>query len=158
MDVVIDEYLAMKRGAPGFALVEFGVPIPAAAESDQSNHLVADRLLTLLAGRLGLAAAGAAEPGPAGEEDTGAARSAAGPLAVAGSGPHGAVGRLVGKADSAADEHADDVDQLRVAFLIAVEAADALLRLAFRVDPDGDPVIVAETKELLRAYLARVLD
>ncbi|MFE7120929.1 TetR/AcrR family transcriptional regulator, partial [Streptomyces sp. NPDC057654] len=31
MDVVVDEYLAMKRGAPGFALVEFGMPVPATA-------------------------------------------------------------------------------------------------------------------------------
>jgi hypothetical protein len=47
---------------------------------------------------------------------------------------------------------------VRVAFLLAVETADALLRLAFRVHPEGDPVIVAETKELLRSYLAGVLD
>jgi hypothetical protein len=26
------------------------------------------------------------------------------------------------------------------------------------VHPEGDPAVVAETKELLRAYLARVLD
>ncbi|WP_413100392.1 TetR family transcriptional regulator [Streptomyces sp. Inha503] len=110
MDVVVDEYLAMKRGAPGFALVEFGHPVPATAPPEQPNHLVADRLRTLLADRL----------------------------------------RTGG--DEAAEE------RLRVAFLLAVEAADALLRLAFRVDPEGDPAIVAETKELLRAYLARVLD
>ncbi|GAA2307352.1 TetR family transcriptional regulator [Streptomyces violaceusniger] len=110
MDVVVDEYLAMKRGAPGFALIEFGHPVPATAPPEQPNHLVADRLRTLLADRLG----------------TGG--------------------------DEATEE------RLRVAFLLAVEAADALLRLAFRVDPEGDPAIVAETKELLRAYLARVLD
>ncbi|MET8677445.1 TetR/AcrR family transcriptional regulator [Streptomyces sp. NPDC004647] len=52
---------------------------------------------------------------------------------------------------------APDAD-LRRTFLIAVEAADALLQLAFRADPSGDPVIIAETKELVRAYLARVLD
>ncbi|MBI0316572.1 MULTISPECIES: TetR/AcrR family transcriptional regulator [Streptomyces violaceusniger group] len=110
MDVVVDEYLAMKRGAPGFALIEFGHPVPATAPPEQPNHLVADRLRTLLADRLG-------------------------------------TGR-----DEATEE------RLRVAFLLAVETADALLRLAFRVDPEGDPAIVAETKELLRAYLARVLD
>lgn len=110
MDVVVDEYLAMKRGAPGFALVEFGMPVPVTALPDQPNHLVADRLRELLGERLGLA-----ESGEAGE-------------------------------------------RVRVAFLLAVETADALVRLAFRVDPDGDPVIVAETKELLRAYLAGVLD
>ena len=110
MDVVVDEYLEMKRGAPGFALVEFGMPVPATGLPDQPNHLVADRLRAILAEPLGID--GTAE----------------------------------------ADEH------LRVAFLLAVETADALLRLAFRVHPDGDPAVVAETKELLRAYLARVLD
>ncbi|MER7794044.1 MULTISPECIES: TetR/AcrR family transcriptional regulator [unclassified Streptomyces] len=110
MDVVVDEYLAMKRGAPGFALVEFGMPVPVTARPDQPNHLVADRLRELLGERLGLE-----ESGEAGE-------------------------------------------RVRVAFLLAVETADALLRLAFRVHPDGDPVVVAETKELLRAYLAGVLD
>ena len=47
---------------------------------------------------------------------------------------------------------------LRRAVLVAVEAADALLQLAFRADPSGDEAIVGETRELLRAYLARVLD
>ncbi|MGP4001501.1 TetR family transcriptional regulator [Streptomyces sp. 8N706] len=47
---------------------------------------------------------------------------------------------------------------LRRTFLIGVEAADALLRLAFRTAPAGDPAIIAETKELVRAYLVRVLD
>lgn len=104
MDVVVDEYLAMKHSVPGFALIEFTVPAPPAAR--QANHLVADRLLALLAGPLDL------DP---------------------------------------ADE------RLRTAFLVGVEAADALLQLAFRLAPDGDPAIVAETKELLRAYLGRVL-
>ncbi|TXC95070.1 TetR/AcrR family transcriptional regulator [Streptomyces sp. ISID311] len=105
MDVVIDEYLAMKRTVPGFALVEFTVPAPRAAR--RANYEVADRLLALFAGPLGL--------------DT-------------------------------ADE------RLRTAFLVGVETADALLQLAFRTDPEGDSAIVAETKLLLRAYLARYLD
>ncbi|AQW49763.1 TetR family transcriptional regulator [Streptomyces hygroscopicus] len=125
MDVVVDEYLAMKRGAPGFALIEFGNPVPATAQPQQPNHLVADRLRMLLADRL-------ASGGPGGAGDSG------------------------GTGDTAGDEAAEE--RLRVAFLLAVETADALLRLAFRVDPEGDPAIVAETKELLRAYLARVLD
>ncbi|MFK0292236.1 TetR/AcrR family transcriptional regulator [Streptomyces sp. NPDC090442] len=105
MDVVIDEYLAMKRTVSGFALVEFTVPAP--RESRQANYEVADRLLQLLAGRLRL----------------------------------------------------DPADpRLRTAFLVGVETADALLQLAFRTDPSGDPAIVTETKELLRAYLARYLD
>ncbi|WP_344079736.1 TetR/AcrR family transcriptional regulator [Streptomyces crystallinus] len=47
--------------------------------------------------------------------------------------------------------------ELRLTILVAVEAADALLRLAFRTDPAGDPGIVSETRELLHAYLARTL-
>ncbi|MFB9463291.1 TetR family transcriptional regulator [Streptomyces cinereospinus] len=47
---------------------------------------------------------------------------------------------------------------LRRAFLIAVETADTLVQLAFRVDPEGDAAIVAEMREMLRAYLGRVLD
>ncbi|SHM05703.1 transcriptional regulator, TetR family [Streptomyces yunnanensis] len=105
MDVVIDEYLAMKRTVSGFALVEFTVPAP--RESRQANYEVADRLLRLLAGRLGL------DPADA---------------------------------------------RLRTVFLVGVETADALLQLAFRIDPAGDPAIVTEAKELLRAYLARYLD
>ncbi|MEU0626062.1 TetR/AcrR family transcriptional regulator [Streptomyces sp. NPDC005989] len=42
--------------------------------------------------------------------------------------------------------------------LVCVEAADALLQLAFRADPSGDQAIVAETRTMLRAYLARVLE
>ncbi|MCX4848940.1 TetR/AcrR family transcriptional regulator [Streptomyces sp. NBC_00893] len=42
--------------------------------------------------------------------------------------------------------------------LVCVEAADALLQLAFRTDPAGDRAIVAETRVMLRAYLARVLE
>ncbi|WP_329593388.1 TetR family transcriptional regulator [Streptomyces sp. NBC_01362] len=42
--------------------------------------------------------------------------------------------------------------------LVCVEAADALLQLAFRADPSGDRAIVAETRIMLRAYLARVLE
>ncbi|MFH8572146.1 TetR/AcrR family transcriptional regulator [Streptomyces sp. NPDC017993] len=105
MDVVLDEYLAMKRTVPGFALVEFTVPAP--QESRQANYEVADRLRELFAGRLGL---------------------------------------------DATDEG------LRTAFLVAVETADALLQLAFRTDPGGDPAIITETRHLLRAYLGRYLD
>ncbi|WP_405800422.1 TetR family transcriptional regulator [Streptomyces sp. NBC_01506] len=46
---------------------------------------------------------------------------------------------------------------LRRTVLVAVEAADALLQLAFRADASGDPDIIAETRELVRAYLARTL-
>ncbi|MFG2575501.1 TetR family transcriptional regulator [Streptomyces sp. NPDC048481] len=106
MDAVLDEYLAMKRTAPGFSLVDFGNQIPVGARHAEPNHRVADRLTDLLSEHL---------------------------------------------------VRAPD-DDLRRVFLIAVEAADTLVHLAFRVDPEGDPKVIEETRELLRAYLARVLD
>jgi AcrR family transcriptional regulator len=50
-----------------------------------------------------------------------------------------------------------DSDELDRALLVAVEAGDAVLKLAFRLDPNGDPVIVDEAKRLVREYLARQL-
>ncbi|WP_353941617.1 TetR/AcrR family transcriptional regulator [Streptomyces sp. HUAS MG91] len=106
MDAVLDEYLAMKRTAPGFSLVDFGTQIPVGDPDSAPNLRVADTLTDLLA-------------------------------------PH--LGRT-----------ADDA--LRRTFLVAVESADALVRLAFRLDPAGDERIITETRELLRAYLTRTLD
>jgi AcrR family transcriptional regulator len=37
--------------------------------------------------------------------------------------------------------------------LVAVEAADGVLRLAFRFGPDGDPDLIAEAEILVRGYL-----
>ncbi|MEC3993261.1 TetR/AcrR family transcriptional regulator [Actinacidiphila sp. DG2A-62] len=45
VDVLVDEYTAMKRTAPGFALVDFGVP-------GETNEDLADRLPALLGDRL----------------------------------------------------------------------------------------------------------
>ncbi|NEB02192.1 TetR/AcrR family transcriptional regulator [Streptomyces sp. SID13726] len=106
MDVVLDEYLAMKRTAPGFSLVDFGNQIPVGARHAEPNHRVADRLTELLSGYL------SREPD----------------------------------------------DDLRRTFLIAVETADTLVHLAFRMAPEGDERIIQEAREMLRAYLARVLD
>ncbi|MEV6049894.1 TetR/AcrR family transcriptional regulator [Streptomyces sp. NPDC052107] len=106
MDAVLDEYLAMKRTAPGFSLVDFGNQIPVGARHTEPNTRVADRLTDLLSGYLG---------------------------------------------------RIPDADLRRV-FLVAVESADTLVQLAFRTDPDGDEAIITETRELLRAYLGRVLD
>ncbi|MCF3183922.1 TetR family transcriptional regulator [Streptomyces polychromogenes] len=107
VDAVLDEYLAMKRTVPGFALVDFGVPAPPAEGPDADpNHQVAARLTALLCGHLGLT-------------------------------PDPVLGRAV---------------------LVAVEATDALVQLAFRSDPAGDPGIVDETRAMMHAYLARVLD
>ncbi|MGW3267604.1 TetR family transcriptional regulator [Streptomyces sp. NPDC001056] len=106
MDAVLDEYLMMKRTAPGFSLVDFGNQIPVGARQDEPNSRVADRLSELLAAYIG---------------------------------------------------RTPDED-LRRAFLVAVESADTLVQLAFRVDPAGDEAIIRETRELLRAYLGRLLD
>ncbi|NJP52502.1 TetR/AcrR family transcriptional regulator [Streptomyces sp. SBST2-5] len=106
MDVVIDEYLDMKRTAPGFSLVDFGNQIPVGAERTEPNHRVAGRLTDLLSAHLG----------------------------------------------RTADEN------LRRTVLIAVETADGLIQLAFRLSPEGDEKVIEELREMLRAYLARVLD
>ncbi|MDT9696222.1 TetR/AcrR family transcriptional regulator [Streptomyces sp. P17] len=106
MDAVLDEYLLMKRTAPGFSLVDFGNQIPVGARRAEPNHRVADRLTDLLSGYL---------------------------------------------------QRTPDEDLRRV-FLVAVETADTLVHLAFRVSPEGDERIIEEARELLRAYLARVLD
>lgn len=49
------------------------------------------------------------------------------------------------------------VDRARLQFSlsIAVETADALIKLAFRRDPDGDEIVLAEAKALIRDYLHR---
>lgn len=106
MDAVLDEYLDMKRNAPGFALIDFGNQIPVGGNRQEPNHLVADRLSELLSAFIG---------------------------------------------------RTPDED-LRRTFLIAVETADTLVHLAFRVSPDGDERIIQEMRKLLRAYLARELD
>jgi len=48
-----------------------------------------------------------------------------------------------------------DVPQLRFTLEIAVEAADALIRLAFHRKPTGDDRVLAEAKALVREYLHR---
>ncbi|MGH3431330.1 MAG: TetR/AcrR family transcriptional regulator [Thermocrispum sp.] len=44
-------------------------------------------------------------------------------------------------------------EQVTTPITLAVEAADALLKLAFRTDPKGDPVVLDETKHLIKVYL-----
>ncbi|MFF6993956.1 TetR family transcriptional regulator [Streptomyces sp. NPDC008313] len=106
VDAVLDEYLVMKRTAPGFSLVDFGNQIPVGARDTEPNHRVAGRLADLLA-------------------------------------------EFVGRAPD---------DGLRRTVLVAVETADTLVHLAFRVDPAGDEGVIEETRVLLRAYLSRTLD
>jgi AcrR family transcriptional regulator len=51
-----------------------------------------------------------------------------------------------------------DTDRLRFSLAVAVEGADALIKLAFRRDPAGDDRVVTEAKTLLREYLHRQLE
>ena len=48
--------------------------------------------------------------------------------------------------------------RLRFALQIAVEAADALIKLAFRRDMTGDEEVIGEAKALIREYLHRHVD
>jgi AcrR family transcriptional regulator len=51
-----------------------------------------------------------------------------------------------------------DRARLRFALEISVEAADALIKLAFRRDTTGDEQTIAEAKALIREYLHRHVD
>jgi hypothetical protein len=51
-----------------------------------------------------------------------------------------------------------DSDRLRFAAEIAVEAADALIKMAFRRNADGDEAVLNEAKALIREYLHRHVD
>ncbi|MEU1019544.1 TetR/AcrR family transcriptional regulator [Streptomyces sp. NPDC005900] len=66
-------------------------------------------------------------------------------------------------ADRVADLLADHLarpldDRLRRTVLVGVEAVDAVLQLAFRGQPSGDPDLVEEARTLLHAYFARSLE
>ncbi|QDY80768.1 TetR/AcrR family transcriptional regulator [Streptomyces qinzhouensis] len=106
LDAVLDEYVLMKRTAPGFSLVDFGYRIPVGSPPEGAEHALADRLVHFLAAQIGR------------DPDAG----------------------------------------LRRTVLVAVEAADAVLQLAFRITAEGDAAVIAEARLLLRAYLAGALD
>jgi AcrR family transcriptional regulator len=46
-----------------------------------------------------------------------------------------------------------DAERLQFVLAIAVEAADALIKMAFRRSPEGDPVVLGEAKALIKDYL-----
>ncbi len=50
-----------------------------------------------------------------------------------------------------------DSPELDLAVLVAVEAGDAVLKLAFRRDPEGRPEMIDAAKQLIRGFLARQL-
>ncbi|GAA2518999.1 TetR/AcrR family transcriptional regulator [Streptomyces gobitricini] len=158
VDSVLDEYIAMKRTVPGFGLVDFGVP--GAPEGPDG-----------VPGQAGPASGGPgrdgpgpdprpAGPGPGPGTGTDPGRDGAG-RAGSGSGGSGrhvnhlVADRIRGLLAGHLVHPSGDVPRRKV--LVAVEAADALLRLAFRGGPPGDPELIAETRVLLHAYLAPVL-
>lgn len=47
-----------------------------------------------------------------------------------------------------------DSHELDVAMLVAVEAGDAVLKLAFRRRPDGEPEMIEAAKQLIRGFLS----
>lgn len=49
----------------------------------------------------------------------------------------------------------EESPRLRFSLEIAVEASDALIKLAFRRNPDGDEAVIGEAKALIREYLHR---
>ncbi|MER6989461.1 TetR family transcriptional regulator [Saccharopolyspora hirsuta] len=53
-----------------------------------------------------------------------------------------------------AEEFGLDPQRLVLPLAVAVEAADAVLHMAFRRDPAGDATLVAEAKEMVRGYLS----
>jgi AcrR family transcriptional regulator len=117
VDLVIDEFVLMKRTTPGFGTVDFGEVLAAPGgpalpgtqrmldAALENNVVVADRLRTLTVELLDAPAS----PG------------------------------------------------LDRAFIVSVEAADAVLKLAFRAHPEGDPDLITECKRLVRRYLSEHL-
>ncbi|MFD8964931.1 TetR family transcriptional regulator [Streptomyces sp. NPDC059568] len=136
IDAVLDEYLAMRRTVPGFALVDFGAQLPLGTRVVARNR------------------------DPAADAGAGSAAGPAGPAADPADPDSDPGLRVVGRLTGLLAAHLGraPTEALHRTVLVAVEATDALLQLAFRTDPAGDPAIVAETRELLRAYLARTLD
>ncbi|MEX0169338.1 TetR family transcriptional regulator [Streptomyces sp. LMG1-1-1.1] len=169
IDGVLDEFIAMKRTVPGFALVDFGVPTTApddgpggGPKGGPGRGREGGREGSEGSGRASGGAPGDADDRGAGDGDGEGVGDGAhdGPDAGAGAGvdafaedPNRLVAeRICGLLAAHLGRTADD--DLRRKVLVGVETADALVRLAFRVDPAGDPALVDETRHLLHAYLA----
>ncbi|MFJ2787782.1 MULTISPECIES: TetR family transcriptional regulator [unclassified Streptomyces] len=180
IDGVLDEFIAMKRTVPGFALVDFGVPASApgehAGEHDEGPGGGGDAEGE--GEREGAGAEGAGTRGGAGTGSEGAGSEGAEDAEAEGVAGEGAGGDRAGSAGTGTARTGGEVDDpnrlvaericvllaahldrpadtdLRRKVLVGVETADALVRLAFRTDPAGDPALVDETRLLLHAYLA----
>ncbi|MFC8895008.1 TetR family transcriptional regulator [Streptomyces cinereoruber] len=136
IDGVLDEFIAMKRTVPGFALVDFGVPaaLPGEASDNTPDSTSGTEGDTI--GDGDSEGEGDGEGGSRGEVED----------------PNRLVAeRICGLLATHLGRPADE--ELHRKVLVGVETADALVRLAFRVDPAGDPALVDETRLLLHAYL-----
>ncbi|WP_411075051.1 TetR family transcriptional regulator [Streptomyces sp. cmx-4-7] len=136
IDGVLDEFVAMKRTVPGFALVDFGVP--AAAPGEASGGTSEED-----SGAFGTSGDG--EGGDRGDGGGGSCDVPEDPNRLVAE-------RICGLLAAHLGRPADE--ELHRKVLVGVETADALVRLAFRTDPAGDPALVDETRLLLHAYLA----
>ncbi|MFJ4342898.1 TetR family transcriptional regulator [Streptomyces sp. NPDC088915] len=131
IDGVLDEFIAMKRTVPGFALVDFGVPAAAPGEVP----------------------GGTSDEAPGTEGDADGKSDGEGGSRGESEDPNRLVAeRICGLLATHLGRPADE--ELHRKVLVGVETADALVRLAFRADPAGDPALVHETRLLLYAYLA----
>jgi hypothetical protein len=97
LDILFDEYVAMRRSVPGFAVVDFDL----VGAGDASQH-VAEFVATF----------------------------------------------------GSRNAQVTATPELMRALRVAVEVADSLVRLAFRTDPAGDEMILAEAKQMIGGYLA----
>ncbi|MCD0450590.1 TetR family transcriptional regulator [Actinocorallia sp. API 0066] len=51
-----------------------------------------------------------------------------------------------------------DGPELERAFAITVESADALIKMAFRREPEGDDAVIGEAKQIIQNYLSGYLE
>ncbi|MEE1752476.1 TetR/AcrR family transcriptional regulator [Streptomyces sp. SP18CS02] len=155
IDAVLDEYIAMKRTVPGFALVDFGVPGPVPPPAETSTPAA----VSIPAPASAPVPEGpSASPEPPAPDEPSATAEAPAPdeAPVPDRDPnHLVADRLCELLATHLGRTADST--LRRKVLVGVEATDALLQLAFRTSPAGDPGLIAETRRLLHAYLAPVL-
>jgi AcrR family transcriptional regulator len=138
VDAAIDEYIAMHRSVPGFRTLHFGdvVDVHLLDDDQDNNAVIADQITRLLRAQFGEFAS---QTGKLSGEFASQTGKRSGELAS-----------RTGKSSGLADE-----ERLRFALTIAVEAADALIKLAFRRDPEGDESVLVEAKALIREYLHR---
>jgi AcrR family transcriptional regulator len=145
VDVAIDEYIDMHRSMPGFRTLHFGdvVDLHLLDDEQDNNAVITDRMAGVLLAQFGELASRTSEQGG---ELASRTSEQGGELASRTSELAGQAGDSSGLGDE---------QRLRFALTIAVETADALIKLAFRRHPDGDEAVLTEAKTLIREYLQR---